>query len=685
MSDIQYPEALKSLPVARSIQEGEIVAEDNFVLIAHTGSGKTMVIPAVIALNGKKVVIRQPTRQTAKLTYLGLNKFWGDQLKIGFYTSEESVGTLDEYDIMVCTDGVMKNWLREPKYPLTVIFDEFHWQQPITEIELAIVKSYLNQGKNFNIVLLSATIRPSNVIKYFENLSSVPVSPEYIEAVCTEMDEKGTAINSMSQKQWLKLYYSEGVAYPIEDQLAYYVVDRKQSVDQTQDTITAFANRMLRENKRGLVFLCTRAEVQKTCNHIQEKMPDLPVEFAHADVKIEKIIDFVHDHEPSVLFATVSLATSATLPFDEVLIIDKGIDSVYENGIEKQVTDIPVDDNGVLQRRGRCGRVKPGVCTLATSHYEERPSWAVIRPTAITPPLEKVAPIQAALVCAQYEFDPRRLDTLSSLQERDLDRSIRRLIGMGVVIEDEDTLKLTSLGRKVASLPLEIELAVTVAKCDPDIMPAVIAIASCDPGVYSMFQIEVKTEDGKKRPGYTLLDPALVYPDSMLITKAKIVQAALIARDKENEETTLPNWSNANGLWPKRVERILMRFYQICTKGLRRSERNMRDQLKAMDIDAAGPRIIEYLFRLKTFDELEVHYDEYNNTPGYKGEFFNYFTTVDGLDIKILGLAQRGDDSLYVIGNTKMIKTKKTNFEMCILNDTTIIPPELVMARDRGV
>lgn len=672
MNELTFPEALKDLPVARAIKSGEIdPIGKSFALIAHTGSGKSICVPAVIAASGIKVILRQPTRQTAKIMYLGLKKFWDDQLSIGIHTSEEDEGSLAECDIMVCTDGVLKNWLKNLKYRVCVIQDEFHWMQAISEIEASIVKSYLNSNYPIDMVILSATIRPSNIIKYFENLNNHPVTAQYIDEICETMEHQGPKVNALEQRQWLKCFYAEGVAHPIEDRIVQYFEETP-----AQDgTIMEFARKMLEEEKRGLVFLCTRAEVQNTCNLIKEKLPDLPVEFAHADVKIDNIIKFVETNEPSLLFATVSLATSATLPFDEVLIIDKGIDTVYEHGIEKQVTDIPIDNNGVLQRRGRCGRTKPGICTLATAH-EDRESWDDIRPTAIKPPLEKVAPIQAALVCAQYGRDPRYLDTLSNLDDRAISRSVKRLKSLGVVYEDEKeegVLGLTRIGYKVATLPLEVELAVTVARCPDEILPIVIAIASCDNGIYGMFQQQIIIKD-KKFTGSDLLDKKLINQESTLLTKAKIIQGAYLAR--ADEEDSLTQWAQTNGLYPERMKKILFKFYNIC-KGMGRSENKIKTQLMEMDIDSYTKNIIHYLYSTRTLETTELRYDEYNGKGGFKGEHIGYFTILDSLDMKLMELDQRGLTYIHVMGNIKMIKSKKSNIDICIFADTTLLPPEL--------
>ena len=75
--EIKYPEGLRDLPVCRALKAGKIDLKSDFILIAHTGSGKTLLVPPVIALGGRKVVLRQPTRQTCKSVYLRSRSFGG--------------------------------------------------------------------------------------------------------------------------------------------------------------------------------------------------------------------------------------------------------------------------------------------------------------------------------------------------------------------------------------------------------------------------------------------------------------------------------------------------------------------------------------------------------------------------------------------------------------------------------
>ena len=669
MTNIKFPEELKDLPVCKAIQAGKINLDSDFILVAHTGSCKTLGIPPVIALRGRKVVLRQPTRQTCKSVYLALQKFWGDQLKIGMHTSEEDHGSLEECNIMVVTDGVLKNWLKEPKYELAVVLDELHSMLPVTEVELGIAKTFKKGGVNFQIIALSATIRPSNVVRYFEDLNPHPVSEDEIERLCNILEREGEKINTTPQKQFLKMYYSEGVAHPIENRVERYLMDVS---NKQPGSIFTFCARLLEEKKRGLVFLCTRNEIQDLCADVRSHYPSLPSEFAHADVPIESIIKFVKENEPCVVFATVALATSITLPFDEVLIVDKGIDSIWENGIEKQVTNIPIENNGVLQRRGRVGRVKPGVATLTSAF---RDSWDNIKPEAIVPPLSKVSPDHVVMVCAQYGVDARGIDILSELDVNDIRHSVARLKWLNLIYEDEEdknTLKLTVLGKRVNALPLEIDIGVMVAQCPNELLPAVITIASFDKGMFNLFKGKVQMIDGTTAKGFDLFDRGLVHPKSTLLTKVNILREAYKAQSMDNADETLRGWADSNGMWAEKLKKVMFKFYQITTRGLSKNESTMRDKLKAFDTNEMGDAVIAYLRSLKVFEEQEFTYNTGRKVSGFTSQYKGYWCILDGMDEELLKLKEIAGGELTCLGSAKLIKAKSGN-TIAIWNDTTLI------------
>jgi len=668
---IQWPEKLKGLPVSLSVENGNLPIEEveSFALTAHCGTGKTMSVPPAVAiLRGEKVVLRQPTRLTARLTYRGLKMFWGDQLKIGIHTSDDDEGSLDDCDIMVVTDGVLRNWLKNTDYRICIIFDEFHWQTSTNEIELGIVKTYLNEGKKFSTILMTATIRPENIITYFEDLNETKTDRAYISNLCDIMENEGEAINSINQKQWLKCFYSEGVSQPIENRIEQYQAD----TDNQEGTIMQFCQRLYDEKKRGLVFLATRREIENFKEMANRVVPNLPSEFAHADVDIDKIVKFVEKYEPSVLFATIALATSATLPFDEVLIVDRGIDSIYENGFEKTITGVPLPDNGILQRRGRVGRIKPGVCTLVSMH-EEHQQWDTIRPRDIIPPLQKSSPEHVVMVCAQYGLDARGIDIMSKLNPYDLDQSVDKLKWLGLVNEDDGTLGLTGLGKRVNALPMDIEKGIIIAQSPKELLTIMIAIESFDQGMFSLFKSRVQLADGTVVSGASLLGDEYKHPMSTMIAKAKILQGAFKAR--ENEETTVTEFCLINGIWPKKMDKIMYQFYQICDRGINKSEKKMRAKLIEADIDALAPKIIEYITTRKVFKRVTMFHSLYKGKAGYKSEYEGFFCTLDGMDVELTKLNNEEPSYVTVVGIPKVIITK-SGFEMCIFGDSTIVEEE---------
>ena len=170
--------------------------------------------------------------------------------------------------------------------------------------------------------------------------------------------------------------------------------------------------------------------------------------FAHADRNVDEIKNFVDDNEPCVLFATVSMATSATLPFDEVLIIDRGLESDWVDEMPILRTNQPIDDNGIIQRAGRVGRTKTGVVYLNTMHKKKtsgytfgakdwlRQTWHDISPTEIKPPLESLPLDMVVLTCASYELNIRRLDLLSNLSAKELQEISERMVKRGIIEND---------------------------------------------------------------------------------------------------------------------------------------------------------------------------------------------------------------------------------------------------------
>ncbi len=352
---VTIPLTLNTLPIIRSLDV--LPLDGSFCLVAETGTGKTMIIPVMIHLQtGRKVILRQPTRAAASQVYKALNKFWGQQVDIGIHTSDMSIGGVKECDIMVCTDGVMRHWLRDMEFEATIVFDEAHSLQAPTEIEMGVVKTRIREGRLLDMVILSATIRPSNILKWLEDLSPNPTTPEEIERVCTMLETHGDEVNTTYQPQWMKLFYAEGVPYEISDRA--WPWDGREETKQHPGPVLQWCNEVKRGRERGLAFLTTRKEVEMMASLVADQIPGLQTDFVHADRDIDKIIKMAWEaenlNEPLVLFSTPVLGTSVTIPFGHVLVRDRGLAERFEYGVKKTDVNLPRDSNSIIQMRGRC-------------------------------------------------------------------------------------------------------------------------------------------------------------------------------------------------------------------------------------------------------------------------------------------------------------------------------------------
>lgn len=652
---MKWPNAhkwLQELPVSKSLNDGKIELHDNFCMVAATGSGKTMVIAPAIALEtNRKVIIRQPTRQIAWLVYRSLKEFWSEHLKVGIRTSEQKEGTIDENDITVVTDGVLRNVLKGRDENITVIFDEAHWMHEPTEIELGLVKTFMNQGKDVKCVLLSATIRPENFLEYFDPMPHAHARS--IKEVCNAL-ESGGNVNDMIQTQAMKCYYAEGVMFPVKKFITHA---------QNDISIKQFCQRMKEESRRGLVFLTTRNEVKDYAESMQDKI-ELPMDYCHADRNVDEVKDFVEQNEPCVLFATVSMATSATLPFDEVLIIDRGLESDWVDDMPILRTNQPIDENGIIQRAGRVGRTKPGVVYLNTMHMKKtngytfgasdwlRQTWNDIKPTEIKPPLESLPLDMVVLTCASYELNIRRLDLMSNLSERELHEIAERMVMRGIIENENGELSLTKLGKRINSMQMGVWPAYSLCMARNEMIPLVLA-SQVGPGMFGLFENEnyAKRWRSRSRPF-----------KSMAAFRASIIAEACNFSKKE-----LAEWCDENGLNRKKVSGVIYAFKDMSKKALKQNGAKMIAELSSIDVKKMEESLIEHNSKFRMQKEFTMDYDY---RWGYNGNVAGHWAMCSKDEVSMLAIPL--GSGITIKASPKKITTKKGK-EMIILEDITLV------------
>ena len=161
-----------------------------------------------------------------------------------------------------------------------------------------------------------------------------------------------------------------------------------------------------------------------------------------------------------VVVATNVAETSITIP-EIVYVIDCGKvkETQYEASTSlSKLVETYTSRAASKQRRGRAGRVMPGVCyKLFTRRIEEQHMARFAIPEILRTPLEslflQVKSMDQSIDVKTYllkAIDPPKIDAIDS--------AWRTLLDLGAVEGEAMTSHLTALGRHMAALPVDLRL-----------------------------------------------------------------------------------------------------------------------------------------------------------------------------------------------------------------------------------
>jgi ATP-dependent helicase HrpB len=415
-----------ALPAIREALAGG----NGLVVQAPPGAGKTTRVPLALLdeswLAGRRIVMLEPRRLAARMAAGRMAATLGE--KVG-----ETVGYRIRFDsrvgprtrIEVVTEGVLTRMLRDDPalgpYGLA-IFDEFHERSLHADLGLALaLESRAALRPDLRILVMSATLAADAVAKL---MGGAPI------------------------------VRAEGRAYPVDTRW----LGRPHA--RFEDAVgRAVAKALAAETGDVLVFLPGVAEIRWT----QARLADDP---ACAGVHIAPLLGELSQTEqdralrPSaegerkVVLATAIAETSLTIEGVRV-VIDGGLmrrprfDAA--SGMGRLVT-LPVSRAAADQRRGRAGRLGPGVCYRLWSEAEERGLVPDTPPEILDADL---APLALDLA-AWGTTDPAGLAWLDEPPETAWREARALLIRLGALAGDG---RLTDHGRAMAAHALHPRLA----------------------------------------------------------------------------------------------------------------------------------------------------------------------------------------------------------------------------------
>jgi ATP-dependent helicase HrpB len=432
------------LPIAPRLPEivRRLGDEGVLVLAAEPGAGKTSLVPPAIAdaLNeteARKVLVMEPRRLAAVGAAARIAEVWGKTLgdEVGYRVRGDS-STSPRARVEAITPGVLIRMIQDDP-GLTevgcVVLDEFHERSAQADLALALLAQSRILRPELDLLAMSATIDLAKTAKALG--SSVLEVPGRSYPICTE-------------------YISP------------FPGDRPQGHEYS--TSIAHAALDLLEKSEGdiLIFLPGAAEIRDAVAAFMD-IPEGQTSgrryeaiSLHGSLPLEaqrRVISPPRGAPRRAIFATSVAETSLTVPRVRA-VLDSGLARFTRfearTGLNRLVTEREAGDRAD-QRRGRAGRLGPGICVRAWSASE-------ILSTRTEPEIYR-AELSSLVLEAALWGCPRRLDLpwLDPPPEGAWSAGTELLEGLGALAPD---LSTTPFGKRMSSLGTDPRLAALVLR-----------------------------------------------------------------------------------------------------------------------------------------------------------------------------------------------------------------------------
>ena len=397
-----------------------VFADQPLIITAPTGSGKSTMVPLwCVEFSDRPTLVLEPRRVACRSLARWLSKLRGEPLgtSVGYTVRFEEVGS-ETTQIRFVTPGVALRYAADgalDRYG-TIIFDEFHERGMESDLFLAICRKKCPDAQ---LVLMSATIDAQKFAQFVG----------------------GKSLSAEGRAYPVDVRYLGGVTVPTAWRL--------------EERVARGVRRALRETDGNiLVFLPGKGEISACLDELRH-LRDVEVLPLHGDLPTaEQDRVFEETTRRRVLLSTNVAETSVTLP---------GITAVVDAGLVRQrihqaqrvvLALCPISQASAEQRRGRAGRLMPGVCYRL---WEERGQLDRETPPEIV--REDLA--QFVLAVAATGFRPQDLEFLDAPPAFAVERAQEQLGEWGILSQEG---ALTDFGRKLSALPVDVSYARLLVK-----------------------------------------------------------------------------------------------------------------------------------------------------------------------------------------------------------------------------
>lgn len=484
----------KLLPAYKMKQQIVDLIESNQVVVisGETGSGKTTQIPQFILdtyINeGRgstcRVICTQPRRISAITVAERVAAERGERCgdaSAGYQIRLECRLPRDRGSILFCTTGILLQQLQSDPYIASashVILDEVHERDLQTDFLAIVLKDLLTVRPDLRVVLMSATINADLFSRYFGNCPMLeipgiayPVEVHYLEDVLEFTRYRGNS--GFEGRSQVRRRDQGRFQDAMNEQMPFLRSLEGRYSDSTLNTLAEWneeridldlVHELVRHicSTKGegaiLIFLPGWEQISDLNKfltndpHLRGSSLVIPLHSMMPTVNQRRVFDRPPQGIRKIVLATNIAETSITIN-DVVYVIDCGKIKMSNFDVGRNLATLDAEWVAVAnaqQRKGRAGRVQPGVCYRLYTSWRESQLEAYQLPEMLRTRLEslvlkiKILKLGRAETFLQKAINPPSPEALFL--------SIQFLQTLKALDEGEG---LTPLGYHLAKLPLE--------------------------------------------------------------------------------------------------------------------------------------------------------------------------------------------------------------------------------------
>ncbi|XP_013140316.1 PREDICTED: probable ATP-dependent RNA helicase DHX34 [Papilio polytes] len=432
----------KDLPVAKYREEIQAAVKNERVIIVagDTGCGKSTQVPQYLHDAGfQNIACTQPRRiacvsLSKRVAFETLTQF---ESKVGYQIRFEKSKSADT-KICFITEGLLLRQMSSENLPNydVIILDEIHERHLMGDFLLGVLKCLIHTRTDIKLVLMSATINIKLFEDYFAAESAVVIQvpgrlyPIDLNYKPIHIEDKPTRDDRLDPQPYVQIMQ---------------LIDSKYPSDERGDL---------------LIFMSGVQEITSICDAAQQyaektkKWIVLPLHSGLSLIEQDKVFDYPPEGVRKYIVSTNIAETSVTI--DGIrFVVDSGKvkEMSYDSSTKMQrLKEFWISKASADQRKGRAGRTGPGVCYRIYSEQQYTDMEAFSTPEVSRVPLASLLLLMSSLGVN----DVRRFPFLDTPPEDAIENALLELKQHAALSSNE---KLTSLGKALSNLPVEVSLA----------------------------------------------------------------------------------------------------------------------------------------------------------------------------------------------------------------------------------